>query len=140
PARGRRPGSTVRAVQGARRAADPLRQSAVAGSRCRHLPQQRHAGAPGTGPALPPGADRRRSGLAGGAPARGGSIMSWTLAPARDFAQHRDAWSRLHASLGPGHASSLLAADFVAPLIGEFGRGDELLACFDSGTTVLAMA
>ncbi|MFC4929411.1 GNAT family N-acetyltransferase [Massilia sp. GCM10023247] len=66
--------------------------------------------------------------------------MSWTLAPARDFAQHRDAWSRLHASLGPGQASALLAFDFVAPLVEQFGRGDELLACLKSGAAIRALA
>ncbi|MFC5460198.1 GNAT family N-acetyltransferase [Massilia niabensis] len=74
--------------------------------------------------------------------------MSWTFAPARGFAhdcaQHRDAWSRLHASLGPGNASALLAADFVAPLIDHFGRGDELVACLqdgsNAGASIRAMA
>ncbi|MGX4641049.1 GNAT family N-acetyltransferase [Massilia sp. SYSU DXS3249] len=66
--------------------------------------------------------------------------MSWLLVPAREFAQHRDAWSRLHASLGPGHASSLLACEFVAPLVEQFGRGDELLACLKNGAAVRAMA
>lgn len=66
--------------------------------------------------------------------------MSWTLAPARDFAQHAEAWSRLHASLGPGNASALLAADFVAPLIDQFGRGDELIACLKNGAAMRAMA
>lgn len=61
--------------------------------------------------------------------------MSWTIAPARDFAQHAAAWSRLHAALGPGHASALLAADFVAPMIDQFGRGDELVACLQDGAT-----
>ena len=74
--------------------------------------------------------------------------MNWTFAHARDFAQYRDTWSRLHASLGASHASALLAFDFVAPLIEQFGRGDELLACLQdragndasSGTDVRAMA
>jgi hypothetical protein len=66
--------------------------------------------------------------------------MSWTFAPARDFARHLDAWSHLHASLGPGHSSVLLAADFVAPLIEQFGRGDELLACLQDGASTRAMA
>ena len=66
--------------------------------------------------------------------------MSWALFPARDFAQHAAAWSRLHAALGPTHASALLAAEFVAPLVKQFGRGDELLACLQEGNTVRAMA
>jgi hypothetical protein len=70
--------------------------------------------------------------------------MSWTLYPAREFARHIDDWTRLHASLDAAHASSLLAAEFVAPLIEQFGGGDELLACLrEDGTlrgTVRAMA
>jgi CelD/BcsL family acetyltransferase involved in cellulose biosynthesis len=65
--------------------------------------------------------------------------MSWTFAPARDFARHAAAWSRLHASLAPGHASALLAADFVAPLIDQFGRGDEQLACLRDGAAIRAI-
>lgn len=68
--------------------------------------------------------------------------MSWTFAPARSVAhagaQQRDAWSRLHASLA--HAPALLAPEFVAPLITEFGRGDELVACLQDGTSTRAMA
>jgi CelD/BcsL family acetyltransferase involved in cellulose biosynthesis len=66
--------------------------------------------------------------------------MSWTLTPAREFAGHRQAWAQLHASLDASHASSLLAPEFVAPLIEQFGRGDELLACLRNGGTVRAMA
>lgn len=66
--------------------------------------------------------------------------MNWTLVPAREFARHAHTWAELHATLGPGHASSLLAPAFVAPLIEQFGRGDELLACLRSGTAVRAMA
>ncbi|KQQ87033.1 GNAT family N-acetyltransferase [Massilia sp. Leaf139] len=66
--------------------------------------------------------------------------MSWTLYPAREFARHADDWARLHAALPAPHASSLLAADFVAPLLDQFGRGDELLACLRDGDTVRAMA
>ena len=67
--------------------------------------------------------------------------MSWHLFPAREFARHAHDWARLHASLGPTHAASLLAAEFVAPLIEQFGRGDELLACWrDHTNTARAMA
>ncbi|MDB5791306.1 MAG: hypothetical protein JWQ80_1330 [Massilia sp.] len=70
--------------------------------------------------------------------------MSWTIVPAHGFAhdsaQHREAWLRLHASLGPGHASALLAFEFVAPLVDEFGRGDELVACLQDGSSMRAMA
>jgi hypothetical protein len=66
--------------------------------------------------------------------------MSWTVYPAHEFARHIDDWTRLHASLDAAHASALLAPAFVAPLIAQFGRGDELLACLREGGTVRAMA
>jgi len=66
--------------------------------------------------------------------------MKWHLTAAREFARQRHDWDTLHAGLGPRHASSLLAAEFVAPLIDQFGRGDELLACLRDGNTVRAMA
>ena len=66
--------------------------------------------------------------------------MSWTLTPAREFARHAGDWSRLHATLPAHHASSLLAAAFVAPLIEAFGRGDELLACLRERGRIRAMA
>lgn len=66
--------------------------------------------------------------------------MSWTVYPAREFARHRDDWTRLHAALDATHASALLAAEFVAPLIEQFGRGGELLACLRAGGRVSAMA
>jgi hypothetical protein len=66
--------------------------------------------------------------------------MSWTLHPARAFASHRQAWAQLHAALGPAGASALLAAEFVAPLIEQFGRGDELIACLRERGAVRAMA
>lgn len=66
--------------------------------------------------------------------------MSWRFFPAREFASHAAAWTRLHASLPPQQATSLLTADFVAPLIAQFGRGDELLACLHNGATMRAMA
>jgi CelD/BcsL family acetyltransferase involved in cellulose biosynthesis len=65
--------------------------------------------------------------------------MTWTLYPARAFAHHLHDWTRLHASLDPHLASALLAGQFVAPLIDQFGHGDELLACLRDGTTVRAM-
>jgi hypothetical protein len=51
--------------------------------------------------------------------------MSWTVVPARDFAQHAARWQRLHAASA---ASPLLAVDFVQPLLDVFGTGRELLA------------
>jgi hypothetical protein len=65
--------------------------------------------------------------------------MSWQLVPASEFARHAGDWTALHASLAPNRASSLLAADFVAPLLAHFGRGDELLACLRQDGAVRAM-
>jgi len=63
--------------------------------------------------------------------------MSWTLVPAREFAGHRADWEGLHAR---GAASSLLAFDFVAPLVTEFGRAGDLLAIWRKGGSTGAMA
>ncbi len=63
--------------------------------------------------------------------------MNWSTVPASRFAEFARAWSRLHAQ---GAASSLLAADFVAPLIASFSRGEELLAYCEHDGAMLAMA
>lgn len=63
--------------------------------------------------------------------------MKWHTHPAAAFAAQSSAWSALHARCA---ASPMLAAEFVAPLIAQFGSGAELLAvCTDHGRTV-AMA
>jgi CelD/BcsL family acetyltransferase involved in cellulose biosynthesis len=63
--------------------------------------------------------------------------MNWTLAPAADRAARAAfaaRWQALHAAAG---ASLLLSWDFVAPLLDEFGAGNELLAwCERDGRTV----
>lgn len=63
--------------------------------------------------------------------------MSWTLYPISQFAAHADAWRQLHRDSG---AHALLAADFVAPLLTEFGGGAELLACHARDGRITAMA
>lgn len=63
--------------------------------------------------------------------------MSWSVVPARSFARHAESWRQLHAR---GAASSLLAVDFVAPLVEQFGREDDLLAIEQAGGTIRAMA
>lgn len=63
--------------------------------------------------------------------------MSWTVYPARDFARHGADWERLHAS---GPATSLLALDFVAPLVEQFGRESDLLAVWRKDGVIGAMA
>jgi len=63
--------------------------------------------------------------------------MSWRLVPATDFAEHAAAWQGLHAR---GPATSLLAADFVAPLVEQFSRAGDLLAIWRQEGVVGAMA
>ena len=59
--------------------------------------------------------------------------MSWTLVPAANFREHLVQWSALNAA---GPASPLLAADFVEPLLREFGEGTELLAIHRGGAAM----
>lgn len=63
--------------------------------------------------------------------------MSWTIAPASHFADHAPRWRKLHARCG---APALLAADFVEPLLEQFGTGDELLAWHEEEGITTAMA
>jgi CelD/BcsL family acetyltransferase involved in cellulose biosynthesis len=63
--------------------------------------------------------------------------MSWSVVPAARFAEFAARWQRLHQAC---RASPLLAVDFVAPLVAEFGTGAELLACLERDGEVLAMA
>jgi hypothetical protein len=63
--------------------------------------------------------------------------MSWTVVPAARFKDHCERWQALHEDCG---APALLAMDFVAPLVEQFGTGRELLGwCEQDGRTV-AMA
>jgi CelD/BcsL family acetyltransferase involved in cellulose biosynthesis len=63
--------------------------------------------------------------------------MKWRLTPAREFAALAAPWDELHARSA---ATPLLAHDFVAPLLTEFGGGAELLACCEHQGRTLAMA
>ena len=63
--------------------------------------------------------------------------MSWSLVPAGAFGAHAARWRDFHTELG---ASPLLASDFVQPLLDAFGSGAELLACYQRGAQVMAMA
>lgn len=65
------------------------------------------------------------------------STPTWSLAPAARFSEFAAHWEALHSACG---ASPLLAADFVAPLVAEFGTGRELLACCSEDGAVVAMA
>lgn len=63
--------------------------------------------------------------------------MSWTIVPASRFGEHANRWRKLHARCG---APSLLAADFIEPLLEQFGAGDELLAWHEEDGITTAMA
>ncbi len=66
--------------------------------------------------------------------------MSWTLAPAADFALLRDAWNRLNRA-GPN--SPLLEADFVEAALAEYGQvgmPSLRLACLGDAASPHAMA
>jgi CelD/BcsL family acetyltransferase involved in cellulose biosynthesis len=51
--------------------------------------------------------------------------MKWTFEPAQPFAPHAERWRRLNARNGD---TPLLDPDFVAPLLPEWGGGDEVVA------------
>ncbi len=60
--------------------------------------------------------------------------MKWSLMPATEFGASAARWHALHTRSA---ASPLLAADFVAPLIDQFGSGHEsIAACEQDGRTV----
>lgn len=63
--------------------------------------------------------------------------MKWTLRPASEFAALSGQWAQLHARC---QASPMLAVEFVAPLIAEFGSGAELLAVCEHEARTVAMA
>lgn len=63
--------------------------------------------------------------------------MSWAIVPASGFAEHAERWRALHARCG---APSLLAVDFVQPLLEQFGSGSELLAWHEEDGITTAMA
>ena len=63
--------------------------------------------------------------------------MIWTFLPAAQLAAFAKQWQRLHAESA---ASPMLDWDFVAPLLAEFGSGDELLARCERDGRTTAMA
>ncbi|HEY0060984.1 MAG TPA: GNAT family N-acetyltransferase [Telluria sp.] len=63
--------------------------------------------------------------------------MRWTFIPASGFAGQAAAWRALHARC---NASPMLAPEFVAPLLIEFGTGAELLGSCEHDGRVVAMA
>ncbi|MEO7581015.1 MAG: GNAT family N-acetyltransferase [Massilia sp.] len=63
--------------------------------------------------------------------------MTWTLLPASQFAAHAQRWQTLNAATAN---SPLLEPDFVIPLLKEFAGERELLAYYERGGELLAMA
>ncbi|WP_020655379.1 GNAT family N-acetyltransferase [Massilia niastensis] len=63
--------------------------------------------------------------------------MSWHTVSAARFPEFAARWQQLHAR---GPAPAMLAADFVAPLLAQFGAGSELLAWCERGGETVAMA
>lgn len=63
--------------------------------------------------------------------------MKWTLYPASQFGNHATTWQQLNASCTD---SPLLATEFVAPLLIEFGAGNEMLARCEHAGVPVAMA
>ena len=63
--------------------------------------------------------------------------MKWTLRPAAEFGNHSGAWQALNDAAS---RSPLLAVDFVAPLLKEFGEGGEVLALCDGADGLQAAA
>ena len=72
-----------------------------------------------------------------GDPVGGGGGMSWIIEPAGGFPHRAGQWQALNAQ---SLASPLLDADFAATLLAHFGDGSELLARYERGGDVLAMA
>jgi hypothetical protein len=63
--------------------------------------------------------------------------MTWTLHPITEFQHFQDQWQRLNLEQ---MASPLLDKDFVLPLLQQFGRGNEILACYKRNNEIQAMA
>jgi CelD/BcsL family acetyltransferase involved in cellulose biosynthesis len=63
--------------------------------------------------------------------------MNWTVIPASRFAEQVRRWQQLNEACA---AHALLAADFVEPLIAQFGSGRELLAWCEMDGATVAMA
>lgn len=63
--------------------------------------------------------------------------MSWKIYPISEFANHQNRWQSLNlACIG----SPLLDLAFISPLLQTFGKGKEILACYESKNQIKAMA
>lgn len=63
--------------------------------------------------------------------------VNWTIDSIDNFDQHRDAWDTLNAE---NSDSPLLSSKFVAPLIANFGAGNEVLAHCELNGRICCMA
>lgn len=63
--------------------------------------------------------------------------MSWTLYPISEFNHHQDRWQRFNLEQT---ASPLLDQAFISPLLHVFGSGKEILACYEQGGQLRAIA
>lgn len=63
--------------------------------------------------------------------------MSWNLYPISEFKDFQDSWQQLNHTVS---GSPLLSLDFVLPLLEIFGRGNEVLACYQEKNELKIMA
>ena len=62
--------------------------------------------------------------------------MSWKVYPISEFKNYRDCWQRLNQEVT---GSPLLDLAFISPMLHTFSSGNEILACYESNNTLLAM-
>ncbi len=63
--------------------------------------------------------------------------MSWKIYPISEFKNHQDCWQQLNQE---GTGSPLLELAFISPMLHAFSSGKEILVCYESDNTLLAMA
>lgn len=63
--------------------------------------------------------------------------MSWNLYPINEFKNFQNNWQQLNCTASN---SPLLSLDFILPLLEVFGRGDEILACYQEKNELKIMA
>jgi hypothetical protein len=63
--------------------------------------------------------------------------MSWKIYPISEFKNHQDCWQQLNQE---GTGSPLLEPAFISTMLHAFSSGKEILVCYESDNTLLAMA
>lgn len=63
--------------------------------------------------------------------------MSWKVYPISEFKNHQDRWQKLNQE---STGSPLLELAFITPMLHAFSNGKEILVCYESNNTLLAMA